>query len=164
MKIGQLASATGTPVETIRYYERAGLLPAPARTDANYRVYGPPHVERLVFIRHCRALDMSLDEVRVLLRLRDTPQADCGDVNALLDAHVAHVGARIRALRQLERQLRALRAQCGEVRDAAACGILGALAAGASERPPVASGPSARSVAGHVGGTHALGSGVAPRR
>lgn len=161
MKIGELARLTGTPVETIRHYEREGLLPAPARTEANYRVYGVPQAERLAFIRHCRALDMSLEEVRVLLRLRDTPQADCGDANALLDAHIGHVSARIRALRQLERQLRALRAQCGEVRSAQACGILGALAAEAAPAAPAAG--AGRTAQGrHVGGTHAPRPGFRP--
>ena len=68
MHIGELARRTGIQVETIRYYEREGLLPEPARSDGNYRVYGPGHLEQLQFIRHCRSLDMSLDEVRTLLR------------------------------------------------------------------------------------------------
>ena len=66
MRIGELARRTDCPVETIRYYERAGVLPPPARTDANYRAYGSGHVDRLRFIRHCRSLDMTLDEVAVL--------------------------------------------------------------------------------------------------
>ncbi len=88
MKIGELARVTGTPVETIRYYEREGLLAAPARTDGNFRIYEDTHAERLSFIRHCRSLDMSLDEIRILLRFKDAPGANCGDVNTLLDAHI----------------------------------------------------------------------------
>lgn len=143
MKIGDLAHATGTPVETIRYYEREGLLPAPARSAANYRLYDARHQERLQFIRHCRSLDMSLDEVRVLLRVRDEPGADCGDVNALLDAHIGHVSQRIRELRALEKHLKALRQTCGAERPAEQCGILQGLAqagheaaAGDEPRPP----------------------------
>ena len=64
MKIGALAEATGTPVETIRFYEREGLLPPPARAENNYRLYLPIHVERLAFVRQCRGLDMTLDEIR----------------------------------------------------------------------------------------------------
>ena len=109
MKIGELARVTGTPVETIRYYEREGLLAAPARTDGNFRIYEDTHAERLSFIRHCRSLDMSLDEIRILLRFKDAPGANCGDVNTLLDAHIVHVAARIRELRVLERQLKSLR-------------------------------------------------------
>ena len=102
MKIGDLAEATGTPVETIRFYEREGLLPRPRRAENNYRVYSPPHAERLAFIRQCRNLDMTLDEVRALLALRDAPAQDCSEINALLDEHVRHVAERIRELRALE--------------------------------------------------------------
>ena len=133
MKIGDLAAASSTPVETIRYYEREGLLLAPGRTQGNFRVYEAPHLERLQFIRHCRSLDMSLDEVRVLLRFRDEPRADCGDVNALLDEHIGHVSKRIKELRALEKQLKELRQRCGEARSGQECGILAGLTAAAHE-------------------------------
>ena len=74
-KIGQLATQTGSKVETIRYYEQQRLLPQPARSDGNYRLYGAGHVKRLQFIRHCRSLDMTLDEIRTLSDFRDTPDA-----------------------------------------------------------------------------------------
>ena len=128
MKIGQLAQGAGTKVETIRYYEREGLLPLAGRTEANYRVYDQSHVHRLAFIRHCRCLDMTLDEIRVLLRLKDEPRAACGEVNEMLDEHIVHVASRIRELRKLEKQLQALRAQCAGGRRAAQCGILNSLA------------------------------------
>ena len=105
MKIGELSRAAATPVETIRYYEREGLLPEPPRTENNYRVYGQDQLERLAFIRHCRTLDMTLDEIRVLLRFKDAPTEDCGAVNRLLDEHLGHVEARIHELRTLRRQL-----------------------------------------------------------
>ena len=124
MKIGQLAAATDTQVETIRYYEREGLLPPPARSDGNYRVYDTPHVTRLTFIRHCRALDLNLSEIRSLLHVRDAPEAGCGEVNALVDAHIDQVGVRIRELQALEGELKALRARCSEGRSVMACGIL----------------------------------------
>lgn len=127
MKIGELARHTGTQVETIRYYEREGLLPEPARTDGNYRIYGTAHADRLRFIRNCRSLDMTLDEIRVLLEFRDSPSENCGAVNELLDEHVGHVVNRIRELRQLERQLRDLRELCKVARDAGHCGILNEL-------------------------------------
>ncbi len=138
MKIGELARATSTPVETIRYYEREGLLPPAPRSEGNYRLYGPAHVERLAFVRHCRSLDMALDEIRTLLRFRDTPGAACDGVDALLDQHIGHVATRLRELRQLQRQLKALRAQCAGVHDAAHCGILSGLvdAGGAAKLPP----------------------------
>ena len=127
MKIGELARLTGTQVETIRYYEHEGLLPETARTEGNFRVYGNAHAERLSFIRNCRSLDMTLDEIRVLLRFKDSPSENCGAVNELLDQHVGHVSSRILELRQLERQLRDLRDLCQEARDAEHCGILNEL-------------------------------------
>lgn len=128
MKIGELAAASDTGVETIRYYEREGLLPEPARTESNYRSYGEEHLARLRFVRRARGLDMSLDEVRVLLRFKDSPHENCGDVNAVLDDHIEHVSRRIKELRALEKELKALRAQCGEAREAQECGILEGLA------------------------------------
>lgn len=150
MKIGELARTTGTPVETIRFYEREGLLPQTARTEGNYRIYTPAHGERLSFVRHCRSLDMTLDEIRVLLRFKDAPGDDCAGVNALLDEHIGHVGARIRGLRQLEKQLKSLRAQCHTAQDAGHCGILTGLASLAREQPDAPA-----SGAGHGQGTHA---------
>ena len=132
MKIGEMSAATGTPVETIRYYEREGLMPEAARSDGNYRVYDGAQVERLAFIRRCRGLDMTLDEVRALLRFIDQPGPDCGDVNALLDEHIGHVTQRIAELRKLEKELRRLRAQCGTAGAADACGILKGLVAEAA--------------------------------
>jgi len=136
MKIGELAAASATPIETIRYYGREQLLPAPARTQGNFRTYEAQHLERLLFIRHCRGLDMSLDEVRQLLRVKDGPAEDCGDVNALIDAHIGHVSTRIRELRALEKSLRQLRRQCSGAQDTDHCGILVELAAAAQEGAP----------------------------
>ncbi len=142
MKIGDLSTASATPVETIRFYERQGLLPAPGRTQGNFRLYEAPHLERLQFIRYCRGLDMSLDEIRVLLRFKDAPDENCGDVNALLDEHIGHVSQRIKELRALEKQLKLLRQRCGEARAADKCGILSGLEAasqqqgGAATEPP----------------------------
>ena len=96
MKIGELANMTGVQVETIRHYEREGLLPHTKRSEGNYRVYDESHGQRLSFIRHCRSLDMTLDEIRVLLRFRDAPTENCGEVNALLDEHIGHVALRVK--------------------------------------------------------------------
>ncbi len=129
MKIGELAQLAQCTVETVRYYERESLLPAPARTQGNFRLYGPLHVERLRFIRNCRALDMSHDEIRNLLALADRPAEGCGAVNAVFDQHIAHVDERIRELAQLKEQLSALRQRCAGEHAVAACGILQGLAA-----------------------------------
>lgn len=148
MKIGALADATGTPVETIRYYEREGLLPPPARAENNYRQYRPAHVERLAFIRQCRHLDMTLDEIRALIQLREAPAPDCGEINTLLDEHIGHVAQRIRELRALEKDLKALRARCTSPHAVADCGILDGLDRAAAASP--APGPRRR----HVHGAH----------
>lgn len=131
MQIKTLSAATGVDVETIRYYERQGLLPAPARQANGYRNYGQPQLERLAFIRHCRALDMPLADVRQLLAALDAPGPDCGDVNALIDQHLARVRARLASLRALEKQLRSLRASCNGQPGDAGCGILHELVAAA---------------------------------
>ena len=147
MKIGLLAEATGTPVETIRFYEREGLLPPPARADNNYRMYLPAHVERLAFIRQCRNLDMALDEIRALITVRDTPAQDCGQVNVLLDAHIEHVAHRIRALKALEKDLKVLRAKCVTPSSLPECGILNGLDQGAQS-------PARTRKRRHVHGAH----------
>jgi Cd(II)/Pb(II)-responsive transcriptional regulator len=135
MRIGDLAEVTGTPVETIRFYEREGLIPPPRRADNNYRMYLPTHAERLAFIRQCRNLDMTLDEVRALLALRDAPAQDCGEINALLDEHIGHVAQRIRELRALEKDLKALRSRCLSPHPVADCGILQQLDSAAAGAP-----------------------------
>lgn len=147
MQIKALSAATGVDVETIRYYERQGLLPAPARQVNGYRDYGQPQLERLAFIRHCRALDMPLAAVRQLLGALDAPGPECGDVNALVDEQLARVRARLASLRALEKQLRSLRTACNGAPGAQGCGILHELVAaahgeacachGAEARPPV---------------------------
>lgn len=128
MKIGELAQATLCSVETVRYYEREGLLPAPTRSSGNYRMYGHAHVERLQFIRHCRSLDMTHDEIRTLLSFRDAPDRQCEEVNTLLDEHIGHVVQRIGELKHLERELKKLRSQCRVVRATRDCAIMQSLA------------------------------------
>jgi Cd(II)/Pb(II)-responsive transcriptional regulator len=127
MRIGELAAATGVDVETVRYYEREGLLSAPAREANGYRRYGNEHLERLSFIRHCRSLDVGLPEVRRLLALIDAPSANCQDADDLVEQQIARVRARIISLQALERQLRSLRARCKSPRRAGKCGILAEL-------------------------------------
>lgn len=134
MKIGELAKLTGCPIETIRYYEQEGLLLPPLRSEANYRLYGDAHVDRLSFIRNCRSLDMTLDEIRSLLAFRDQPEQNCGEVNELIDTHIAHVAGRIVELKALEKQLKDLRHLCDQVQTAEQCGILHKLEAATPQR------------------------------
>jgi Cd(II)/Pb(II)-responsive transcriptional regulator len=136
MKIGELAGRSGTQVATIRFYESKGLLHPPARSVGNYRLYTPDHAERLLFIRHCRTLDMSLEEIRSLLHFKDSPTEPCGKVSALLEAHVVHVADRIQELQALQRQLRRLRTRCRSAQDSAHCGILNELSDPTQEPVP----------------------------
>ncbi|MBA4342293.1 MAG: Cd(II)/Pb(II)-responsive transcriptional regulator [Methylibium sp.] len=124
MKIGELAVATATQIETIRFYEREGLLPTPERSAGNYRLYDERHLQRLVFIRRCRSLDMALDEIRALLRFIDHPSADCAEVNHVLDEHIEHVSRRIQELHALEKELISLRSRCQASGSGQACAIL----------------------------------------
>lgn len=113
MKIGELAAATATKVETIRFYEKSGLLPLPARTGGNYRSYGPEHLQRLSFIRRARDLGFSLDNVRELLALADERDQPCGAVDAIASRHLAEVKRKIADLQamgaELDRVLRSCR-------------------------------------------------------
>lgn len=123
-RIGELARRADCPVETIRYYEQNGLLPRASRSAGNFRLYDEAHLDRLLFVRRCRSLDMTLDAVRRLLRVRDDPTADCAEVNALVDEHIERVASRIRDLELLERQLAGLRQRCAVARASVDCGIL----------------------------------------
>ena len=125
--IGALAKATGTKVETIRWYERVGLLPAPARTSGNYRSYGQPHLGRLSFIRRARDLGFPLDRIRTLLDLAEDRDRSCEAVDGIARAHLEEVDRKIADLQALRRELDSLVRQCrhGTVSE---CGIIEALA------------------------------------
>ncbi|KAF1049108.1 Cd(II)/Pb(II)-responsive transcriptional regulator [Xylophilus sp.] len=133
-RIGEAARLSGVPAASIRYYENEGLLPAPGREDNRYRLYGEDDVHVLRFIRLCRALDMSLDEVRALLRLDWNDRDDCAAARETLDAHLGHVRARLLELQALERDLRGLRDRCDG--SAGPCGIIHTLHTRADAQPP----------------------------
>src|SRR5437870_2365442 len=114
--IGRLAKRTGTNIETIRYYERVGLLPAPARSQGGYRLYGTEHLKRLNFVRRARALGFSIGEVRTLLRLADERRRPCAEVRVVAEAHLRDVRAKLADLRRMERVLKATVAGCAEGR------------------------------------------------
>ena len=127
MRIGELSSATGVDIETIRFYEREGLLRHPERTSSRYRSYQASDVKELKFIRHCRSLDISLAEIRRLQNFRRHPELACAEINMLVDSHIELVQKRIQQLYELERDLVTLRRSCGEERTADQCGILQSL-------------------------------------
>lgn len=124
MRIGELARLTATSVESIRHYERLGLIPSPPRSDGDQRRYGPAHLQRLAFVRHCRSLDIALADIARLLAVADHPEAACDDIDQLVEIQIDKVRSRINALRRLERQLETLRGCCGTPRRADQCGIL----------------------------------------
>lgn len=124
MRIGELAQQAGIKVDTVRHYEKVGLLPSPPRLANGYRSYNLSHLERLAFIRHCRSLDMSLEDVARLLALETHPESDCATVNHLVDTQIDRVRAKITALQDLEQQLQALRKRCNAQVSVDQCGIL----------------------------------------
>ena len=126
MKIGDISRITGTNVETVRYYERIGLLPQPSRTDGNYRTYAAQDVDRLKFIRHARGLGFDIADIRSLLDLSEHPERDCCEVDQIATKHLNSVENKLRQLEQLRQELVRMLKQCrgGQVAD---CRILLAL-------------------------------------
>lgn len=112
LKIGDLARATGTKVETVRYYERIGLMPPAERTSANYRSYTPAHIDRLHFIRHARGLGFDIADIRSLLALADQPGRDCADVDRIASGHLQAVEAKIAQLELLKKELSRMIGRC----------------------------------------------------
>jgi len=127
LTIGELGKATSTRVETIRYYERIGLMTKPERTAGNYRAYGRSDLERLSFIRRARDLGFPLEQVRALLDLADHQDQPCETVDALARTHLADVRRKIADLQALQRELDHLLSQCSHG-TIAKCGIIEALA------------------------------------
>ena len=139
-RIGEAAQRSGVSAANIRYYEREGLLKPQARAGNDYRLYSEADIHRLRFIRQCRALDMSLDEVRTLLALDLNDKADCATASTALDAHLGHVRQRLAELRTLEKDLLALRKRCDGSDDH--CHIIEALHQRADEALPGVEPPS----------------------
>jgi DNA-binding transcriptional MerR regulator len=132
MRIKELAEAAGVDVDTIRYYEKQGLLPEPSRQENGYRDYASAHLERLAFIRHCRALEMPLADIRRLLGALDAPSEPHPDVDRLVQEQIDKVRARLKSMRALEKQLLLLQASCGRCdEEGTDCGILKELVAAA---------------------------------
>lgn len=132
-RIGEASERSGLSATNIRYYEKEGLVAPQARGDNSYRHYTDADVHRLRFIRLCRAMDMSLDEVRALLGLDLRSKDDCAAANVALDTHLGHVRERLRELRSLEKELIALR-DCCDGSDAQ-CHIIETLHARADAQP-----------------------------
>jgi len=127
LRTSDLAKRGGVNLETIRYYERRGLLPKPPRTAAGYRTFDAEAVRRLRFIKQAQALGFSLKEVRGLLALRLDPRTSCADVRRRAEAKIADIEAKVRALRAMKRALVRLTAACAGRGPVTACPILESL-------------------------------------
>lgn len=143
-RIGEAARRSGVSAANIRYYEKEGLLAPQGRSDNSYRFYSEADLHRLRFIRLCRAMDMSLDEVRTLLALDGARKADCVAARDTLDTHLGHVRERLAELQALEHELEHLRGQCDGTDSY--CHIIEALHAQADEALPetLQGGPAAK--------------------
>lgn len=127
MQIGQVAKRSGCSIQTIRYYEKEGLISPPARSEGNFRVYDSLTLEKLAFIKNCRALDLTLKEIKLLISLQDSPSTPCEAVNGMIDEHLHFVESRISDLQNLHNDLMRLRYACGQARSIDQCGILNEL-------------------------------------
>jgi MerR family transcriptional regulator, mercuric resistance operon regulatory protein len=112
LSIGALSKRSGVNIETIRYYEKIGVMPKPGRTSGGYRIYGPAHLKRLSFVRRGRELGFSLDELRGLLHLVDGHAYTCAEVRAMTLEHLVEIRRKIADLRRLERVMADTSAQC----------------------------------------------------
>ena len=124
MRIGHLAGKAGVAIDTVRYYERLGLLPEPVRRPSGYRDYGEDELQQLRFVRRCKALGFSLEEIRELLRLNADPDADRAEVRALTERRLADVDAKLRELQVLRDSLAELATSCSGHGSLDACPII----------------------------------------
>jgi MerR family transcriptional regulator, copper efflux regulator len=127
LTIGQLAQSAAVHIETLRYYERRGLLAKPPRSVSNYRLYPPDSARRVCFIKHAQELGFSLKEIKELLSLRAAPKSRCADVRARASAKIADIEAKIRSLQAMRTALLKLVAECSGQGPATSCPILEAL-------------------------------------
>lgn len=112
LTIGRLSSRAAVNIETVRYYERIGLLPPAPRTEGGHRIYGESHVKRLTFVRRARELGFTLEEIRALLRLADERPPPCAKARSLATKHLADVREKIADLKRMERVLTRTVALC----------------------------------------------------
>lgn len=134
MKIGELAKSSGCSVQTIRYYEKEGLISAPTRSEGNFRLYDNDTLETLLFIKHCRSLDLTLKEIKQLIQLQSLPTHDCEQVNLMIEEHLNLVESRITELQDLRTTLEELKYRCISPTTIEECGIVEELAKKASRR------------------------------
>jgi MerR family mercuric resistance operon transcriptional regulator len=136
LTIGRLAEAAGVNPETVRYYERIGLMPAPSRTPGGHRAYEDAHIRRLAFIRRARELGFGIDDIRALLALAEPARGSCAEVREIAQAHLEGVRAKLADLGRLERVLAETVSRCSGD-PAPCCPVLDALGAGYAAAAPL---------------------------
>lgn len=124
MKIGELSKRCDCSIQTIRYYEKEGLLAPAQRSEGNFRLYDQQAFQHLLFIKRCRNLDISLNEIRELIQLKISPQRQCENINHIFDHHLQHVELKIKELNKLKIQLQDLRQNCTDKQIVENCGII----------------------------------------
>ncbi|HBO71516.1 MAG TPA: MerR family transcriptional regulator [Acinetobacter sp.] len=122
--IGQLAKKSGVSVDTIRYYEKIGLLEKAKRTEGNYRYYSEQMLSELLFLKHCRELGITLQDIQKLKDLAENPSQTCIEVDQLVDQYLKDVAQKIKNLQHLQQDLTHLKQQCSQHRTIEQCGIL----------------------------------------
>ena len=134
MLIGGLAKATGTKINTIRFYEEIGIMPEAARTAAGQRTYADQDIERLAFIRKARKMGFSIDEARSLLQLKDAPNENCDRAGEIAARHLQGVEERLASLKALREELRRVTVSC-KGGDVSSCKIIKSLSRGSAVPP-----------------------------
>jgi Cd(II)/Pb(II)-responsive transcriptional regulator len=124
MKIGQLAKVSGCPIQTIRYYEKEGLLNPPSRSEGNFRLYDEKALRELEFVKHCRSLDIPLSDIKTLIELKNRPEESCSSINDLIAKQLDLVNQRIKELKVLKSELQIMKKACSSDNTVERCGIM----------------------------------------
>jgi DNA-binding transcriptional MerR regulator len=127
MKIGELSRKTGLSIDTIRFYEKSGIIKKPDRLKSGYREFNNELVEALKFISHCRSLDISLKQIKTLLKVRSGTTKSCREANEVIDEQIINLRTRIMELKKLEKTLADLRSVCNQELDPKDCRIIKSL-------------------------------------
>lgn len=124
MKIGQLAKISGCSIQTIRYYEKEGLLNPPSRSEGNFRLYDEQALKELEFVKHCRSLDIPLSDIKTLIDLKHRPKESCSSINDLIAKQLDLVNQRIKELKALKSELQIMKKACSSYNTVEKCGIM----------------------------------------
>ncbi|MCF2917614.1 Cd(II)/Pb(II)-responsive transcriptional regulator [Pseudoalteromonas elyakovii] len=124
MKIGQLSKVSGCSIQTIRYYEKEGLLNLPSRSEGNFRLYDDRALKELEFVKHCRSLDIPLADIKTLLELKNKPEESCSSINNLIANQLELVNQRIKELKALKSELQIMKKACSSDNTVEKCGIM----------------------------------------